>query len=272
MKEVRELLKGIIENYKVDVARGAFKSSQDYQVGVRTGRHEAADIAQKALALLSEDKPCPQGKPVCKTCNDTGEVPEKSSGCNCTYCSNRLDGCQIKIPCPDCKSQPTCHQVIDYGKPHYGRRYLTIQDVEHQPKKVSEPTGEVAESKKFPLLGGQSNIGSIPWWIAEQAYIGYASKYGDQQSLERLAERGGFGIEEMDEYYPKWREECSLIQQLQAERDSFETLYSTATKALNSHLELVEAQQGEIEKLKLDYDEQVSICSKCGEQALKGGD
>ncbi len=68
--------------------------------------------------------------------------------------------------------------------------------------------------KEFPLLGG---IGSIPWWIAEQAYINYAGKYGSGQSLERLADRGGFGVEELDVFYPNWREEGSLIKQLQAE-------------------------------------------------------
>jgi len=34
---------------------------------------------------------------------------------------------------------------------------------------------------------------SIPWWLAEEAYSFYSSKYGTGQSLERLAERGGFG-------------------------------------------------------------------------------
>ena len=33
---------------------------------------------------------------------------------------------------------------------------------------------------------------SVPWWIAERAYREYSRLYGDSQSLERLAERGGF--------------------------------------------------------------------------------
>ncbi len=75
----------------------------------------------------------------------------------------------------------------------------------------------MSEIRKFPLLGNGANIGSIPWWVAEQAYMGYASKYGDSQSLKRLAERGGFGIEEMDEFFPDWRDKCSIIKQLEAE-------------------------------------------------------
>lgn len=37
----------------------------------------------------------------------------------------------------------------------------------------------------------------IPWWLAEEAYVYYSAKYGKGQSLERLAERGGFGREEL---------------------------------------------------------------------------
>lgn len=37
----------------------------------------------------------------------------------------------------------------------------------------------------------------IPWWLAEEAYGHYAEKFGNSQSLERLAERGGFGRKEL---------------------------------------------------------------------------
>jgi len=37
----------------------------------------------------------------------------------------------------------------------------------------------------------------IPWWLAQEAYDYYSSKFGTQQSIERLAERGGFGREEL---------------------------------------------------------------------------
>lgn len=42
---------------------------------------------------------------------------------------------------------------------------------------------------RFPIQGGSS----IPWSDAEQAYKYYVSRFGNSQSLERLAERGGFG-------------------------------------------------------------------------------
>lgn len=60
--------------------------------------------------------------------------------------------------------------------------------------------------RRFPIQGesGRNPNGSrkrIPassvlWSEAEIAYATYASLYGNQQSLERLAERQGFGREE----------------------------------------------------------------------------
>lgn len=39
--------------------------------------------------------------------------------------------------------------------------------------------------------------GQVPWGIAAEAYKVYAKKYRNGQSLERLAERGGFGWSEL---------------------------------------------------------------------------
>jgi len=44
---------------------------------------------------------------------------------------------------------------------------------------------------------GQAPRCSIPWWLAEEAYKWYASCFGTDQSLQRLAERGGFGRAEL---------------------------------------------------------------------------
>ena len=63
------------------------------------------------------------------------------------------------------------------------------------------------DTRPFPIQGGtvRDEIGepvrpvtrcsqcTIPWWLAEEAYKFYAEIYGTGQSLERLAERGGFG-------------------------------------------------------------------------------
>ncbi len=54
----------------------------------------------------------------------------------------------------------------------------------------------------------------IEWSLAEKAGNEYRKRYGTNQSLERMAERGGFGWEEMDLYYPPWREEIDDVLKL----------------------------------------------------------
>jgi dihydroorotate dehydrogenase len=51
--------------------------------------------------------------------------------------------------------------------------------------------------KKFPIQGGWC----VPWVAAQRAYQTYARLFGDAQSLERLAERGGFGLLEWGALY-----------------------------------------------------------------------
>lgn len=81
--------------------------------------------------------------------------------------------------------------------------------------------------KMFPLQAGYSRDArpgplSIPWSVAEKAYGVYAARYGRSQSLERLAERGGFGTNEMDDLYPPWRAEVDEIVALRVERDKLQ--------------------------------------------------
>lgn len=54
--------------------------------------------------------------------------------------------------------------------------------------------------RPFPIqkdLYGNLLASSIPWWLAEVAYEHYTKRFGYEQSLERLAERGGFGRDEL---------------------------------------------------------------------------
>lgn len=65
----------------------------------------------------------------------------------------------------------------------------------------------MGEQKLFPLQARDlhSPAGSlqrriqIPWEHAEEAYKEYVARYGKDQSLERLAQRGGLGAEEIVE-------------------------------------------------------------------------
>lgn len=58
--------------------------------------------------------------------------------------------------------------------------------------------------RMFPIQGEHFNdervrrpAGQVPWGIAELAYKQYVKDCGKGQSLERLAERGGFGWSEL---------------------------------------------------------------------------
>ena len=54
-------------------------------------------------------------------------------------------------------------------------------------------------NRQFPIQANsiEEPTSKIPWWLAEIAYEYYASQFGRNQTLERLAERGGFGREEL---------------------------------------------------------------------------
>lgn len=51
--------------------------------------------------------------------------------------------------------------------------------------------------RRFPMQRGPS----IPWTLAEAIYAGYSALYGTDQSLQRLAERGGFSWPEVEHIY-----------------------------------------------------------------------
>ena len=55
----------------------------------------------------------------------------------------------------------------------------------------------VPAERMFPMQGGPR----IPWWLAEVIYAGYSAVEGTNQSLERMAERGGFGWAEVEFYW-----------------------------------------------------------------------
>ena len=65
------------------------------------------------------------------------------------------------------------------------------------------------DTRSFPIQGAKVTTrddqgraikpqpSTIPWWLAEIAYKYYSDYFCTEQSLERLAERGGFGRQEL---------------------------------------------------------------------------
>lgn len=48
---------------------------------------------------------------------------------------------------------------------------------------------------------------AIAWWVAEMAYKDYVKRFGDAQTLERIAERGGFGQMELIDHLANYAQE-----------------------------------------------------------------
>ena len=86
----------------------------------------------------------------------------------------------------------------------------------------------MSKDRMFPVQKsrryGKPHPTSIPWSVAELAY----SQYHHDQSLERLAERGGFGPGEMDMYCPDWIERCDRITKLEATNAELEAQLTEA--------------------------------------------
>lgn len=63
----------------------------------------------------------------------------------------------------------------------------------------------------------QGFTAGIPWSMHLRAYDAYRKKYGEQKALidlEGSGCRGGFGVGELDDFIPGWRDEVSEITRL----------------------------------------------------------
>lgn len=99
-------------------------------------------------------------------------------------------------------------------------------------------------SKMFPIQRSYTkqkpHPTSIPWEVADLAYSVYSNLYGRDQSLERMAERGGFGAKEMDELLPDWRERCDLIVKLREENEHLEMVVASKQEFLGKKVWVAE--------------------------------
>ena len=68
---------------------------------------------------------------------------------------------------------------------------------------MTRPLTESSDVRWFPVIVdrmARPTGNKIPWRLAEIVYEGYSRRYGTDQSLERIAERGGFGILEIADH------------------------------------------------------------------------
>ena len=92
----------------------------------------------------------------------------------------------------------------------------------------------MSDDRRFPILKGGGE--TISWNLAQQAY----RNYGSSQTLKRIAERGGFGWDELDALLSdKYKEWC------------FEKDISVARERVLSHDKSLIA---EVEKLRAENE------------------
>ncbi len=132
----------------------------------------------------------------------------EAHGMNCAY---RSDSDEL------CTCACRYHAAVDTERTMHAAWRKRAEEAEAE---NAELRARLAGTKMFPLQSSYSKTTPhptmIPWAVADKAYAVYRGRYGAQQTLERLAERGGFSAGEMDDFYPGWREEVALVTELRA--------------------------------------------------------
>lgn len=111
--------------------------------------------------------------------------------------------------------------------------------------------------RMFPVIYSRNSKPGptrIPWSVAQKAYSLYAAQNGCSQSLEDLCSRGGFGDNEMDRYYPQWREEVSEIADLRDQLAAAKAEVEESHKRIDSLERKVVDWQGEFQKAARERD------------------
>jgi hypothetical protein len=93
-------------------------------------------------------------------------------------------------------------------------------EIEDELKALAAPTPStqaVGEPEKIAPVQGYTP--GIPWSLHLEAYAAYSKKWSPQPAmidLEGRNCRGGFGVDELDEFIPGWRDHVSEIGMLKA--------------------------------------------------------
>jgi len=100
---------------------------------------------------------------------------------------------------------------------------LNIEKMRAASYLLPDPGGEVVRgcldeiqrlSKTAPIQGDSRRL---PWLMHLRAYHAYCRIHGSQQALITGNCRGGFYIEELNEFIPGWQEELKFYESLSTE-------------------------------------------------------
>jgi hypothetical protein len=99
--------------------------------------------------------------------------------------------------------------------------------------------------------------------VADRAWATYSGRYGRDQSVERLAERGGFSWGEMDDLFPGWRDETCRWRELERENASLLNRVADLTAVGNTY----KADAERLARERDDFVDRVTVAEVACEQA-----
>jgi hypothetical protein len=123
----------------------------------------------------------------------------------------------------------TTQTLIELADEYAGRSQLTEEAGEAARARLLDALEAQAaeiEALKHPkekIAPVQGWPQGIPWSLHLEAYGVYCKKWGAQQALIDLEGRncrGGFGVDELDDFIPGWRDRVSELTAVKKERDA----------------------------------------------------
>ncbi|WP_374029799.1 hypothetical protein [Bdellovibrio bacteriovorus] len=80
-----------------------------------------------------------------------------------------------------------------HGYPTYDEKLCILaEEIAEASYQAGMQDPDAGAEKKFPIQDSNGCRGWIPWSVAEKAYQVYSFLFGTDQSIEKLAQRGGF--------------------------------------------------------------------------------
>lgn len=131
---------------------------------------------------------------------------ERPTNCNACDEAGRI--------CADCGMCPVCaNESIDEGE---GFCPTCVGDVLAHLRIELTDRKQLAETEKPKTAPLQGWGEPIPWSLHMRAYEQYVKRHGHQKALVQGHCRGGFHVEELDEWIPGWRDELDTARQQHA--------------------------------------------------------
>jgi hypothetical protein len=112
-----------------------------------------------------------------------------------------------------------------------------------------KPTDTPNDVSTFPLLNAIDVVRYIPEELAKKASEVWNRDYQTGQTLQKTKERGGFGVNEMDIFYPNWRRELPEAKEINAKYDA-ELAALEAQPQAETTRATIQMQPANIEKIK----------------------